>query len=84
LFGQAYTFKASGEVGQPEEVADYVAGQIEKAHAAPGATNKIDALVLAAMNIAYDYFEMKRRRQDLASTVDQRCKNLIEYIDSNA
>ena len=84
LFGQAYTFRASGQVLQPEEVVDYVAGQVEKARAAAEAPSKMDTVILAALNIANDYMEMRGSRQDLVRDIDQRCRNLIEYIDANA
>ena len=83
LFGQAYTFRASGEVSQIQEVADYVAGQVEKVQAAAEAPSKLDTLILAALNIANDYFEIRRSRQELVKDIDRRCKNLIEHIDTN-
>ena len=83
LFGQTYTFRASGGVSQPEEVADYVAGEIEKASAAGESPSKLDTVILAALNMANDYFEMRRSRQDLVRDIDERCKILIEHIDVN-
>jgi cell division protein ZapA len=83
LFGQTYTFRASGEGSQVEEVANYVAGQVEKAQAAAEAPSKLDTLILAALNIANDYFEIRRSRQEVLKDIDQRCKVLIEHIDTN-
>ncbi len=84
LFGQAYTFRASGPVSQAEEVANYVAEEVEKAQTAGEAPSKLDTVILAALNIANDYFEVRRSRQDLVRDIDQRCKTLIERIDANA
>ncbi|NVL90250.1 MAG: cell division protein ZapA [Desulfobacterales bacterium] len=84
LFGQSYKFKASGQVSRPEDVANYVAVQVEKARAAAEAPSKVDMLILAALNIANDYFEMRRNCQNLVKNIDQRSKILIEHIDSNA
>ena len=83
LFGQAYTFKASGEVSEAQEVADYLSEQVEKAQAAAESPSKLDALILAALNIANEYFRMKRGREDLSRDIDRRCQDLIENIDSN-
>ena len=83
LFGQAYTFRTSGEVSQVQEVANYVAGQVEKAGAAAEAPSKLDTLILAALNIANEYLEIRRNRQELIRDIDQRCKILIEHIDNN-
>ena len=41
------------------------------------------ALILAALNIANDYFRMKRSREDLSMDIDRRCQDLIEHIDHN-
>jgi len=84
LFGQAYTFRASGQVSQPEEVANYVAGEVEKAVAAGETPSKLDTVILAALNMANDYFEMRRSRQNLVRDIDKRCKILIEHIDASA
>jgi cell division protein ZapA len=84
LFGQAYTFRASGQVSQPEEVANYVAGEVEKAVAAGENPSKLDTVILAALNMANDYFEMRRSRQNLVRDIEKRCKILIEHIDANA
>jgi cell division protein ZapA (FtsZ GTPase activity inhibitor) len=82
LFGQAYTFKTSGQVSQAEEITNYVAGVIEKAWTAGEAPSKLDTVILAALNIANDYFEVRRSRQDLVRNIDERCKILIEHIDA--
>ena len=84
LFGQAYKFKASGGVSKAEEVTNYVAEEVEKAQAAGEAPSKLDTVILAALNIANDYFEVRRSRQDLVRDIDQRCKSLIKHIDANA
>ena len=83
LFGQAYTFKASGEVSKAQEVADYLSEQVEKAQTTAESPTKLDALILAALNIANEYFRIKRSREDLSKDIDQRCQDLIEHIDSS-
>ena len=83
LCGQAYTFKASGEVSEAQEVADYLTEQVEKAQSAAESPSKLDTVILAALNIANDYFRMKRSRADLSRDIDRRCQDLIEHIDSN-
>jgi cell division protein ZapA (FtsZ GTPase activity inhibitor) len=83
LFGQAYTFKASGEVSEAQEVADYLTKQVEKAQATAESPSKLDAVILAALNIANDYFRMRRSREDLSRDIDGRCNDLIAHIDAN-
>jgi len=83
LFGQPYTFKASGEVSEAQEVADYLTEQVEKAQSVAESPSKLDTVILAALNIANDYFRMKRSHADLSRSIDRRCQDLIEHIDSN-
>ena len=71
------------DVAQVQEVANYVAGQVEKVRSAAEAPSKLDTLILAALNIANDYFDVRRNRQVLIDDIDQRCKVLIEHIDDN-
>jgi cell division protein ZapA (FtsZ GTPase activity inhibitor) len=83
LFGQAYTFKASGDVSKAQEVANYLTKQVEKARTAAESPSKLDAVILAALNIANDYFQMRRSCEDLSKDIDQRCNDLIAHIDAN-
>ncbi|OEU47063.1 MAG: hypothetical protein BA861_02590 [Desulfobacterales bacterium S3730MH5] len=82
LFGQVYTFRASGQVPEPEEVADYVAGHVEKVRASAKTPSQLDTLILVALNIANEYLEMKGSRQELVGNIDERCKTLIKQIDA--
>jgi cell division protein ZapA len=83
LFGEPYTFRADAEAIHVEKIANYVVEQVEKARACAEGPAKVDTLILAALNIANDYFEMKQGREELVKDIDRRCKALIENIDAN-
>ena len=83
LFGQAYTFKANRQVAHAQEVANYVATQVEKARSAAQAASKLDTLILAVLNIANDYFEMRSSHRDLVKDIDERCRVLIDYLEDS-
>ena len=82
LFGKAYTFRADAQVCQAENVADYVVEQVEKARASAEVPGNLDTVILAALNIASDYFEIKNRCEEVLKQLDQRCTVLIENIDA--
>lgn len=82
LFGKAYTFSAEAEAPHAEKIANYVVEQVEKVRASAEVPGKLDTLILAALNIANDYFEMKQRREELIQVIDGRCRVLIESIDA--
>jgi cell division protein ZapA len=83
LFGKAYTFRADAEAFHAEKIANYLVEHVEKARACAEVPGKLDTLILAALNIANDYFEMKQRREELVKDIDRRCKALIDNIDAN-
>jgi len=83
LFGQTYTFRANVEASQAERIARYVAKQVGKAQASGEGPSRLDSVILAALNIACDYFEMKDQREKLLSDIDKRCQVLIDYINAN-
>ena len=82
LFGQAYTFRAEAQLLDAEKIASYVAEQVGKAQASADVPGKLDTVILAALNIANDYFEMKRHRDELVNNIDRRCAVLLENIDA--
>jgi cell division protein ZapA (FtsZ GTPase activity inhibitor) len=84
LFGQAYNFRADAQLLHAEKITDYVVEHIEKARASSNVPGKLDTVILAALNIANDYFEMKRCWDELLGDIDRRCTNLIENIDASA
>lgn len=83
LFGQSYRFKANAETAEIEKIAEYVVREVEKAKASGDLPSKLDAVILAALNIASEYFESQRYRERLVKEVDRRAKALVDYIDSN-
>ncbi|MDY6838746.1 MAG: cell division protein ZapA [Thermodesulfobacteriota bacterium] len=84
LFGQTYRFRTDASLVHAEKIVDYVAQQVQKAGAGGDIPGKLDTVILAALNIANDYFEMKRCRDELALDIDKRCSVLIDTIDTNA
>ena len=83
LFDQAYTFKADAEASEIDKIADYVKAEVEKAHATAKVPGKLDSVILAALNIASDYFEIRRGREELSRRIEDRCNALINHIENN-
>lgn len=83
LFNQTYRFKADTETAEADRIAGYVVAEIEKAQASAKVPSRLDSVILAALNIANDYFELKRDRDAMVRNVTKRCGLLIDYIDDN-
>jgi len=83
LFDQTYRFKAGTEASDAESIASYVVKEIEKAQASADVPSKLDTVILAALNIANDYFVLKQGHEALRKDVNNRCRSLVNYIDEN-
>jgi cell division protein ZapA (FtsZ GTPase activity inhibitor) len=83
LFDQAYSFKTDAEASHVEEITSHVVSEVTKAQAAAEVPGKLDTVILAALNIASDYFEAKRGREELLEKIEHRCEALNNYIDDN-
>ena len=84
LFNQAYSFKTDSEVSQVEKITNHVVNEVEKARASGEVPGKLDTVILAALNIANDYFEAKRGCEARLADVERRCQALINLIEKNA
>jgi cell division protein ZapA (FtsZ GTPase activity inhibitor) len=84
LFGQTYSFRTNEENVHIEKIVRYVADEVEKAKASGEMPSRLDSVILAALNIASNYFDLKHHRDMLIEDIDRRCKALVEYIDNNS
>ena len=86
ILGQPFSFKTDVDVADAREVAAYVAQSIDQAKAqCSGGTSNPDKraiLVLTALNITNEYFELKRKHQQLLQTINQRSENLLHALES--
>jgi len=87
LFGQSYTFKTDSEVFKAEEVADFLVKEVEKVEGQhPVKTldvTKLTILILAALNIANENFEIKRNDSEFLNDISQRLNRIICTLDEN-
>ena len=85
LFGEEFRFKPDDQVENPEKVAKYLKNYIKQAenmfqNKASG-KNKIAILLLAAMNVSKDFYELKVQHANLEKEIDNRLSFLLEKID---
>ena len=84
LFDQAYSFKTDADISQVEKITDHVVSEVERAQASAEVPSKLDTMILAALNIANDYFEAKSGYEEVLTKIENRCEALIHYIEENA
>ncbi|MEN8210369.1 MAG: cell division protein ZapA [Thermodesulfobacteriota bacterium] len=85
LFGEEFRFKPDEQVENPEKVVKYLKNHIKQAENMfqnkTSGKNKIAILLLAAMNVSKDLYELEVQYADLEKEIDNRLSFLIEKID---
>ena len=86
LFGRPFTFKAEKDVSTAKEVADFLVQEVIKIQDQlsdkSSNINKQAILILAALNIANEYFKCKRNHQDLLEIVSDRTSGLLNELNT--
>ena len=87
LFGHPFTFKAEKDVSKAKEVADFLVQEVNRVENQLSdkstAINKQAILILAALNIANEYFRCKESHTDLLEIVSGRTSSLLNELNSN-
>ncbi|MCF8068153.1 MAG: cell division protein ZapA [Desulfobacterales bacterium] len=85
LFGQPFTFKAESDGNKAKEVADYLVkevSKIESQHSEKTSNiSKLSILLLAALNIANENFELKQNKNKLIQEVSGKTGNLVRVLN---
>jgi cell division protein ZapA (FtsZ GTPase activity inhibitor) len=86
IFGQPYTFRADADALMAKEVAQFLEKEVNRVEVEMAGTSasitKKAILILAALNIANENFELKRNRLHFLQDIAQRSRNLIRTLDS--
>lgn len=86
LFGEEFRFKPDDQVKNPEQIAQYLKKYITDAETMfPNKTitgkNKLAILLLAAMNLSKDFYELKVQYTELEAQIDTGISSLLRKID---
>ncbi|MCK5833184.1 cell division protein ZapA [bacterium] len=82
IFGKEYSIRSVENSDYVAEVARYVDSKMIEVDRSTASSNPVQVSVLAAMNITDEFFSERQKTQELFSTIDERCKELIERISS--
>jgi len=85
LFGEEFKFKSDTNVKDPDKVAQYLKDYIKEAAVSfsnkTTGRNRVAILLLAAMNLSKDFYELKQHHSELESDVEKRISSLLYKID---
>lgn len=88
IFGHPFTFKADQDISKAKEVAAYLeeeVGKVERQLSAESVSiNKRAILILAALNIANEYFELKENQAVLMEMMAQKTTGLLDSLNTVA
>ena len=88
IFGHPFTFKADRDISKAKEVAAYLeeeVGKVERQLSDSSVSiNKRAILILAALNIANEYFEMKENQAVLLEMMAQKTTGLLDSLNTDA
>lgn len=85
VFGQEYSIKSdNGDEDHVKRIAQYVNEKIKDILSNTEVTIRLDVAILAALDVAHDYFLLKEDHDKLIEAIESRSKKLIQYIDSQS
>jgi len=85
VFGQEYSIKSdNGDEDHVKRIAQYVNEKIKDILSNTEVTIRLDVAILAALDVAHDYFSLKEDHDKLIEAIESRSKKLIQYIDSQS
>lgn len=86
VLGQPFSFKTDSDVSEAKAIAEYVATSVDQVKSQCGnqapAPDKRAILILAALNITSEYFDLKKKHQELLNEIDQRSEQLINTLET--
>jgi cell division protein ZapA (FtsZ GTPase activity inhibitor) len=84
LFGSPLTLKAETDATNAQEVADYLVEEVAKVEqrleVASVRNTQNAVLILAALNIINEYFDLKRDHQELLRKISRKNEDLIQLL----
>ena len=81
IFGRTYYLRGDASVDEVKKITDYVNNQMEEIAGKTRDGNPQNVAILAALNIAQEYFHLKEEMESFRHKVAQKTKNIVELID---
>ncbi|MFO7665218.1 MAG: cell division protein ZapA [Desulfobacterales bacterium] len=86
LFGKHYTFKAETDAIDATKVADFLVQEVKRIeyqlNDSPTSLNQLGIMIMTALNIANDNFEIKKNHSDFMCEISEKSANMIKLLDN--
>lgn len=82
ILGHEYTVKTDTDAEYIQEIASYVDKKMSEIVRNTKTVSTLNVAILAALNIADDFFKERDKREDLLTQVENRSNEIVEAIDT--
>ena len=82
ILDNEYLIKSEEDIEKVYEIAEYVNEKAKEINRSSGGLSEKKTIILTALDIANDYFQVLKERDDLLANINQRSKALIYNIDT--
>ena len=82
IFGQNYQIRAGADPEYIKNIARFVDLKMREIASGTPTIDSLKIAVLAALNIADEFYQFKRQKQDLDRELEQRAGRMSELLDT--
>lgn len=82
IFGHEYTVKTDADSEYIQKIASYVDEKMGEIVRNTKTVSTLNVAILAALNIADDFFKEVQKREELVAAVEHRSEELVKTIEN--
>jgi cell division protein ZapA len=82
ILGRKMLLSTESDETYLREIAEYVNDKMERIAAESQSTSGLNVAILAALDIADEFFKQRGLQKEICEKVDKKCLELVNYIDS--
>jgi cell division protein ZapA len=82
ILGRKMLLSTESDDNYLREIAEYVNDKMERIAAESQTTSSLNVAILAALDIADEFFKQRGLQKELCEKVDKKCLELVNFIDS--
>ena len=83
IFGNNYNIQGDASSEYIAQIASYVDEKMEEVSSNLSTGNQVHIAILAALNIADEYFQLKNMESNITSKIENKASSLIAMIDES-
>lgn len=81
MLNQKFTLKSESDERHVQKVSDFVNKRLFEIQEGTASVSSLKVALLAALNIADDYFKFKNKQQDKDKKAKQKIKEITKFVD---